>query len=49
MSKIKIKPQEVKTKLSKRNIEEKSRGGNCQQYPAFSFLHLTNNKKYTIG
>lgn len=48
MSKSKLKSQSVNTKLSKKQVEEKTRGGNCQQYPAFSFLYLTTNKRYTF-
>lgn len=43
-----LKKQESKVKLSREN-SDKSRGGNCEQLPTFSFVHLTNNKIYNFS
>jgi len=43
-----LKEQKSKVKIS-RDIATKSVGESCEQYPTFSFLHLTTNKKHNFS
>ncbi len=45
----KLKLQESTVKIKKSNLEQIKRGANCEQYPAFSFQHMTMNHKYNFN
>jgi uncharacterized protein YuzE len=44
----KLKSQATTAKIKKTVLEQIKRGANCEQFPAFSFQHMTTNQKYNF-